>query len=167
MTPAPLVALCLALWAGIAQGYERAGDAAAIAQASAQAVLEDAEGPPATSSHDEDLADLAYLAVRESSLRADAVGDRGLARGPWQLHGACGRRSLLEQARCELVLLHEGARRCPAHPMTVLWGAPACHAIDPLRGGDVELLAAKRERRTRELLVRALGEVGAAEMQSR
>jgi len=148
-----LVALCMALWAAIAPGLERAGDAAAIALASARAVLADAAGPPALTSHAEDLAALAYLAYRESSLRARARGDRGLARGPWQLHGACGLRSLDTQARCELAMLHAGAARC-AEPLAILWGG--CHLRDPLTGRDVAELASERSRRVRELLVRTL-----------
>lgn len=151
-----LVTLCMALWAAIALGLERAGDAAAIALASARAVVADAAGPPALSSHAEDLAALAYLAYRESSLRAHARGDRGLARGPWQLHGACGLRSLDTQARCELAMLHAGAARCPNSPLAMLWGG--CHLRDPLTGRDVAELASARTRRVRELLGHVLAE---------
>jgi hypothetical protein len=151
-----LIALCVALWAAIAPGLERAGDAAAIANASARAVMADAAGTPALSSHAEDLAALAYQAYREASLRVDAVGDRGKARGPWQLHGACNRLSLDEQARCELRMLHDGAAQCPEHPLALLWGA--CHAPDPLTGRYVAGLAAARERRVRALLGAVLAE---------
>lgn len=165
-----LISFCLALWTAISPGYAHAPDAHAIAVAATQAVLDDADGAPVYSSHDEDLAALAYTAVRESSLRANAIGDcrdkrdpaTCLAHGAFQLHGPCGLKSLRQQARCELALLHEGARRCPQAPMAILWGA--CHMRDPSTGIDVATLAERRERRTRSLLLEVIG-IGVAELQ--
>lgn len=166
--PALLRALVLVLWSVLAPGLERSGDARAIAAAAVDAVLEDGGGPPVFGSHVEDLAVMAYFAARESSLQAGAVGDGGLAVGPWQLHGAAGRAPLHDQARTWLHLLHEGAARCPSSPAAIAWG-----------GCDVDLrpygtratsaqMGRKRVVRARALLVEALARVtaeGVAERQ--
>jgi hypothetical protein len=156
-----LVAMCLGLWSLLAPGVERGRDAQAIAAAAAQAVVDDAASAPVLTSHDEDAAMLAFTAYRESSLRVRVGGDCTpdktdcRAHGPWQLHGDCGTRSLLDQARCELALLHQGAAECPDHPTAILWGG--CHVRDPLTRRDVAELADKRERKTRALLTALVG----------
>ncbi len=170
MTLAHLVAFCMAFWTLIHPGLPRQRDAAAIATAAAQAVLAEAAGPPALTSHNEDLAALAFQAFRESSLDAGAKGDctdpadpsTCKAHGPWQLHGECGQQPLEQQARCALALLHSGAAMCPGNALAVMWGA--CHGKDVLTGRDVGALAAARLERERKFLGRTLGP-GLAEMQ--
>lgn len=160
---AAITALCLLIWSLLSPGLERSGNAREVSNAIASAVVADAANAPALTSHDEDAAALAYLAARESALRVRAVGDGGRAHGVFQLHGPCGRRSLAEQARCELSMLHEGAKRCPGNALAILWGS--CHMPDPLTGRDVSELAAMRESRTRRLLERAIAQ-GVAEAQA-
>jgi hypothetical protein len=163
-----LRAFVLLVWSIIVPGLERTGDAGAIADALVDAVLEDAPRAPVYSSHLEDLAAGAFQAFRESSLQATVEGDcdpvTGVckARGPWQLHGECRWRSLPEQARCWLRLLHDGAAMCPQHPLAAMWGSCSGPVVTPTTGGGtvtlrIEKLAAKRERRVRELTQRALG----------
>ena len=169
MSAAPLLAFLLLVWSLIAPGLERTRDARRIAAASVDAVLEDAARAPVYSSHLEDLVALGFGAFRESSLQVDVPGDctnpRDLstcrAHGPWQLHGEPGKAPLREQARTWLRLLHEGDARCPEHPTAILWGACSGDVVTPTTGGGVvvlriEKLAAKRERRVRELLGAAL-----------
>lgn len=155
-----LVPLLLALWNLVAPGASRLGGALPIAQAIESAITSDPR-PPVFASLAEDAAVMAFFAIRESWLNVDAVGDGGRANGPWQEHGARGL-PLDAQAKRWLSMLHEGARSCPEHPTAVAWGA--CHARDSLTGRDVFDLAARREARAHELLVRVLA--GVAERQA-
>lgn len=150
-----LQALCLAIWTAIAPGALHVKTAPRIALAIANAVYADGENAPATSSHAEDAALMAYFAIRESWLDPLAVGDGGKAHGVWQLHGMAGHAPLEAQARAWLRMLHEGARMCPEHPTAIMWGG--CRGRDQLTGHDFAELAAKREERTRALLIAALG----------
>ena len=147
---AALRAFVLGCWASLSPGWERAGDALELAHAIATVVVEDGDRAPIYGSHALDAAVLAYWAVRESGLRLDARNATGRSVGAWQGGGG----SALAQARRELALLHEGARRCPDAPGAIVWGA--CHARDVLTGRDVAELARARERRSVELATIAL-----------
>lgn len=149
-----IVKMVLALWELIAVGLSRQPQAPAIAEAIADAVIEDGASAPIYSSHAEDAAALAFGAFRESSLvprPGDCTPDgRCEAHGAWQLHGPCGHAPLHAQARCWLELLK--ASDCP-RKLAVLWGQ--CSGKVPTGDGrtaSVERLAAQRERRARELL---------------
>lgn len=141
-----LVTLVLALWGVISPGVPKLAHAREIAEAVASAVL--AEPAPTYEDRDVDAAVMAYFAVRESWLDVRAVGDGGKAHGVWQLHGACGLRSVREQAACWVAMLREG--RCREHPVAIMWGA----CSGPARYGRVEVLAAAREKRARALLAK-------------
>ena len=147
---AALRAYVLACWHALSPGWERAGDALELAHAIATVVVEDGDRAPIYGSHALDAAVLAYWAVRESGLRLDARNPTGRSVGAWQGGGG----PALAQARRELALLHEGARRCPDAPGAIVWGA--CHARDVLTGRDVADLARARERRSVELATIAL-----------
>lgn len=147
--------MVLAVWAAMTPRYDRAHDANAIAEAIAQAVVEDGAHAPVYSSHAEDAAIMALWGVRESSLNLRAVNDHGRSFGAWQQDARYGGKgSALVQARAWLWMLHQGARICPERPSTIMWGA--CHARDVLTGRDVAELAAEREAAARDLLTRAL-----------
>jgi hypothetical protein len=156
-----LVALALAIWTQVSALYARQPDAQRIAEASAQVVLEDAARalPPFGSSYAEDLVVQDYWALRESGLRARAVGDGGKAHGAWQEHSACGVRPLPEQARCWRELVREGVRRCGPGPAAyaILWGGCAVD-LTPYGapGATSATAAAKRVSAARALLRRAL-----------
>ena len=166
--PELLRAFVLLFWSLIAPGLDKVKDARAIATGLVDAIVADRDSAPVYSSHLEDLAAGAFFAFRESSLQADAQGDchelapgvvRCEAHGPWQLHGACGFKSLEEQAACWLVILHDGKARCPRHPAAAAWGT--CTGLVPYGGRSVPVqrLAAKREARIRELLTAALAAI--------
>jgi hypothetical protein len=128
---AELVALVLALWSAASPAAVRSPDARAIAEAAAQAVLDDAEHAPALGSHAEDLAAMAEWARLESGLqrapRPQSWDARaGISCGPWQ--EPCpfvARADLRGQARYWLELLHRGAVICPESPGAPLSGG--CH----------------------------------------
>jgi hypothetical protein len=113
--------LVLAIWGAVHPGAPRLRDAASIADAIDAAVSSDAE-PPVFGTREEDAAVMAYWALRESWLTADAVGDGGRSFGVWQQPPSVGRADLRTQAHSWLGLLHEGARICPASPAAPLSG---------------------------------------------
>jgi hypothetical protein len=113
--------LVLAIWGAVHPAAPRLRDAARIADAIDAAVSSDAE-PPVFGSREDDAAVMAYWALRESWLSADAVGDGGRSFGVWQQPAAVGRADLQTQARAWLGLLHAGARICPASPAAPLSG---------------------------------------------
>jgi hypothetical protein len=113
--------LVLTIWAAIHPSAPRLRDAMMIADA-IQAVISADTAPPVFGSREDDAAVMAYYALRESWLSKDAVGDGGKSFGVWQQPPAVGRADLLTQARAWLVVLHEGARICPASPAAPLSG---------------------------------------------
>jgi hypothetical protein len=66
-----------------------------------------------------DAAMLLVQAWRESRFKKDAVGDKGKALGPWQLHRAPSQvlTDLGLATRITLARLHESETLCPAHPL--------------------------------------------------
>jgi hypothetical protein len=114
-----LKAICFAVWVAFNPQAARAPHADAVADAIATAVMFDA-AVVVDDEHETALA--ARYAVEESWLKPRAVGDGGDAHGIFQLHSPVGRGSLQEQTAGWLVLLHDGARTCPAHPAAPLSG---------------------------------------------
>lgn len=146
-----LRALCFAVWSAMTPSYAHAGDAAMIANAIAQAVVEDGANAPVMSSHAEDAALMAVYAARESNLDVGAMHRPVNARdhesaGPWQLGLEWRSRPLAQQGKAWLYILREGARICPTSPAAPLSGG--CRAA---RG-----LAERRTTEGRELLAVAL-----------
>jgi hypothetical protein len=119
-----LTKLVFALWAALAVRAQKAPDAKEIADAAVDSVLTDYEAglPPIGRDYVQDLAVQSYWAFRESSLSKRALGDGGKSRGPWQLQGACGHRSVAEQAKCWRLLARDGVRSCPRAPYAILYG---------------------------------------------
>lgn len=151
-----LVTLVLSFWAAISPAYLKMPHAQEIAAAIASELEGEALGSasPVYLDANEDVGMAAYFAVRESSLDPAAAGDcasKGdpsscLSKGVWQLRGPCGIATVAEQVHCWMTLLRYSP--CPDHPIATMWGK--CSGRSPL--GDVEVLAAKREKRVRELL---------------
>jgi hypothetical protein len=122
-----LVALCFAVWSAMTPSYAHVGDAAAIAGAIAQAVVDDGKRAPVFSSHAEDAALAAVYAAHESSLNAHAWHESDNDEdhpsvGPWQLGVEWQGRPLFAQARVWLYMLHEGRRICSESPAAPLSG---------------------------------------------
>ena len=155
---AALATLILAFWTAIHPQLARQGDAALVAPAIATAVLEDAEGAPVFGSHVEDAAVMAFFAYKESSLYNNAVGDGGRSFGIWQQQTACGRATVVEQARCWLRLLHEGAKKCPESPSAIAWGSCDWTFAQSGKTWTSSTAGAARVRRARELLQKIVSE---------
>lgn len=138
------ILLVLATQIAIILGFPHAPRA--ILDAAAERVA--ADPSPLEGSADLELAVLLEWVYRESSFRADAVGDGGAAHGPVQLHGSCGLRSLPAQIDCWLAIVHEGERRCPKSPLAMTWGActPKYRGLADWRVADARrVLAAIRD----------------------
>ena len=148
----PLKALVMAIWSAMHPMAPSLPDAHEIADAIVIAVSQDA-APPVFGSREEDAAVMAYYALRESWLRKHVVGDGGRSFGVWQESSRTGRADVVTQARAWLVLLHEGARICPANPAAPLSGG--CQAA--------ARLAARRVTKALELLELAKRTLAAAD----
>jgi hypothetical protein len=117
-------------------------------------VVEDAGNPPVYGSHDEDLAVLAVYLEAESRVQLhphawswDAKA--GVSCGAWQTPcSSVARRSLVEQGRFVLSLMHRGLVVCPVQPLAPALGG--CHAG--------RLGADARVKKARELLAAFVAE---------
>jgi hypothetical protein len=147
-----LKALVMAIWSAMHPMAPSLPDAPEIADAIVIAVSQDT-APPVFGSREEDAAVMAYYALRESWLRKHVVGDGGRSFGVWQENSRTGRADVVTQARAWLVLLHEGARICPANPAAPLSGG--CQAAGRL--------AARRVTKALELLELAKRTLAAAD----
>ena len=124
-----LRALVMGVWMTVHVG-PLPPSAPAVADAIVEAVLFRSKGPPVFGSHAEDLIAMALWAERESELLFDPPprshdAKDGQSCGTWQepcdfVH-APGR-TLRDQARYWIWLLHEGKRLCPASPAADLSG---------------------------------------------
>lgn len=156
-----LVALLLAIWSLIHPRLPKLAHANEIAVAIVDTLEEErrAGKTPVYDSWEQDAAVQAYFAFRESTLDPHANGDcrhvgelaTCAAHGVWQLHGACGKLSVEEQARCWRAMLRSSP--CKVHPAAIMWGACSGQTA----GGRAELLGAQREKKARELLEQARG----------
>jgi hypothetical protein len=117
----PIRTLVFAIWSAVHPLAPRSGDAAEIAAAIATIVGADPL-PPVFGSREEDVAVMAYYALRESWLRKNAVGDHGRSFGVWQEQSSAGTADVLTQARAWRALLRDGARECPKSPAAPLSG---------------------------------------------
>ncbi len=63
---------------------------------------------------------LVTMAARESGYQLAAVGDGGLAKGPFQVHDAIAPRSWREAVDRYLLIVRRSMKACPDHPLAVL-----------------------------------------------
>lgn len=141
-----LQALTLSVWAAAAPAFARMPDAPALSEAIAVAILEDSENPPALGSHAEDAAMLAQVALEESNVQRAPVAQSwdakaGRACGAFQLRCEGLPRTLVEQARRALWMLHAGASACPSSPGAPYLGGCAHGLAKAL--GDRRLMRAR------------------------